>query len=165
MQQLGRVEPGCDFRVSETFEPAAGPMPSLTFANAFPGAGTVGGNPTLATFSRDRRTPYHQQWNFTLEYELLPNTAVRASYIGNMGTHLERSFNLNDPPPASWGSTAATAVSTVRSHHLCGIRKKFDSSWHPTLGHPALRFRFIVPTGIPVQQSAGGADVRSCADG
>ena len=119
------------FRVSETFEPAAGSVPSLTFANAFPGAGTVGGNPTLTTFSRDRRTPYHQQWNFTLEYELLPNTAVRASYIGNMGTHLERSFNLNDPPPAPGAVQprrpyqpfgAITYVESGRSSILHGIQ-------------------------------------------
>lgn len=88
------------FRLSETFEPGAGTTPSLTLANAFPGAGAVAGNPSLTAFSRDRRTPYHQQWNFTLEGEVLPNTALRASYVGNKGTHLERQFPLNDPAPA-----------------------------------------------------------------
>jgi len=38
-----------------------------------------------------------QQWNFTTEYELARNTAVRASYIGNKGTHLERNANVNEP--------------------------------------------------------------------
>ena len=28
------------------------------------------------------------------------NTGVRVSYVGNRGVHLERQFNLNDPPPA-----------------------------------------------------------------
>jgi hypothetical protein len=86
--------------VAETFEPAPGTVPSLTFANPFPGAGTIPASPEIQAISRDRRNPYHQQWNFTLEYELLPNTSVRASYVGNKGTHLERNFNLNDPPPA-----------------------------------------------------------------
>jgi hypothetical protein len=88
------------FRVAESFEPAPGTVPSLTFANPFPGGGTVSGNPELWVIARDRRNPYHQQWNFTLEYELLANTAVRASYVGNKGTHLERNFNLNEPAPA-----------------------------------------------------------------
>ncbi|HEY2933614.1 MAG TPA: TonB-dependent receptor [Acidobacteriota bacterium] len=88
------------FRVTETFEPIPGPTPSLTWANPFPGSGTLPTSPALQAISRDRRNPYHQQWNFTLEYEVLANTAVRASYVGNRGIHLERLFNLNDPPPA-----------------------------------------------------------------
>jgi outer membrane receptor protein involved in Fe transport len=88
------------FRVAESFEPAPGPVPSLTFANPFPGQGTIPTSPGLNAVARDRRNPYHQQWNLTLEYEVRPNTAVRASYVGNRGVHLERQFNLNDPPPA-----------------------------------------------------------------
>jgi hypothetical protein len=88
------------FRVTETFEPAPGPVPSLTFANPFPGQGTIPTNPALSAVARDRRNPYHQQWNLTLESEVRANTAVRVSYVGNRGVHLERSFNLNDPPPA-----------------------------------------------------------------
>jgi len=88
------------FLVAETFEPAAGTVPSLTFERAFPGVGNIPASPGLNAISADRRNPYHQQWNFTLEHEILPNTAVRASYVGNKGTHLERLFNLNDPAPA-----------------------------------------------------------------
>ena len=88
------------FRVIETFEPAPGSVPSLTWANPFPGNGTIPTSPGINAVSADRRNPYHQQWNFTLETEVLPNTAVRASYVGNLGTHLERNFNLNDPAPA-----------------------------------------------------------------
>jgi hypothetical protein len=50
-------------------------------------------------FARDRYTGYQHQWNFTLEGEIAPNTAVRASYVGNKGTHLERLININDPGP------------------------------------------------------------------
>lgn len=89
------------FRVTETFEPTPGPTPSLTWGNPFPGSGTIPSSPALQAISRDRRNPYHQQWNFTLEYEVLANTAVRASYVGNRGIHLERLFNLNDPAPAA----------------------------------------------------------------
>jgi hypothetical protein len=88
------------FRVIETFEPAPGTTPSLTWSNPFPGNGTIPTSPGINAVSGDRRNPYHQQWNFTIESEILPNTAVRASYVGNSGTHLERNFNLNDPPPA-----------------------------------------------------------------
>jgi hypothetical protein len=88
------------FRVTESFESSTSTVPNLTWDNPFPGTGTIPTSATLYAISRDRRNPYHQQWNFTLEYELLRNMAVRASYVGNKGTHLERNFNLNDPPQA-----------------------------------------------------------------
>ena len=88
------------FLVAETFEPAAGTTPSLTFDRPFPGVGNIPASPSLNAISNNRRNPYHQQWNFTVEREITANTAVRLSYVGNKGTHLERLFNLNDPPPA-----------------------------------------------------------------
>ena len=88
------------FVAAETFEPSAGPAPTLTWANPFPGAGGLPSSPFVSAMAANRRTPYHQQWNFTVEGEVAPNTAVRLSYLGNKGTHLERQFNLNDPPPA-----------------------------------------------------------------
>ncbi len=87
------------FRVIENFEPAPGAVPNLTFANPFPGNGTIPSSPAINAVSGDRRNPYHQQWNYTVESEVLPGTALRVSYVGNLGTHLERNFNLNDPPP------------------------------------------------------------------
>jgi hypothetical protein len=95
--QLGLNPP---FRVAETFDAAPDTTPSLTFANPFPGQGAIPSNPAITAVARDRRNPYHQQWNFTLEYEVLANTAVRASYVGNRGIHLERQFPINEPPPA-----------------------------------------------------------------
>ncbi len=35
------------FRAQETFEPAPGPVPSLTWTNPFPGSGSLPSNPTL----------------------------------------------------------------------------------------------------------------------
>ena len=42
---------------------------------------TVQGNPSQ---------PYLQQWNFTLQREILPGTAIQVGYIGSRGTHLGR---------------------------------------------------------------------------
>lgn len=109
------------FRVAESFEPAAGTVPSLTWSNPFPGTGTIPTGSTLYAISRDRRNPYHQQWNFTLEYELLPNTSVRASYVGNKGTHLERNFNINDP------TMAAGAVQPRRPYQPFGTINYYES--------------------------------------
>ena len=49
----------------------------------------------LFTFDPDLRTPSVQQWNVGLQYQLLPDTAVEARYVGNRGTDLIRAIDLN----------------------------------------------------------------------
>jgi outer membrane receptor protein involved in Fe transport len=88
------------FRTSQLFDALPGNTPSLTMANPFPGTGSVTANPNVNAFARDRVNGYMQQWNFTVEGEVLPNTAVRASYLGNRGVHLDRLININEPLPA-----------------------------------------------------------------
>ena len=89
------------FRAQETFEPAPGTVPSLTWTNPFPGTGNLPTNPALLAVARNRVNPYMQQWNYTMEYEVAKNTAIRATYLGNKGTKLERNSNPNEPIMAS----------------------------------------------------------------
>ena len=49
----------------------------------------------LFTFDPDLRTPYVQQWNVGLQYQLLNDTAVEVRYVGNRGTDLLRAIDLN----------------------------------------------------------------------
>ncbi len=49
----------------------------------------------LFTFDPDLRTPYVQQWNVGLQYQLLPDTAVEVRYVGNRGNDLIRAIDLN----------------------------------------------------------------------
>ena len=49
----------------------------------------------LFTFDPDLRTPYVQQWNAGLQYELLADTVVEVRYVGNRGTQLFRAIDLN----------------------------------------------------------------------
>ncbi len=89
------------FRAQENFEPTSTTLPNLTWANPFPGTGTLPTNPALLAVARNRATPYSQQWNMTMEYEFAKNTALRVSYLGNKGTKLERNSNPNEPIMAS----------------------------------------------------------------
>ena len=68
--------------------------------NPFPGTGSIPANPSVNAFARDRTTGYLQEWNFTIEGEVLRATSLRASYVGSKGTHLDRNININDPVPA-----------------------------------------------------------------
>ncbi|MFO0284506.1 MAG: hypothetical protein ACK532_21620, partial [Acidobacteriota bacterium] len=89
------------FRAQETFEPAPGTVPSITWANPFPGSGNLPSNPALLAVARNRVNPYMQQWNYTMEYEVARNTGLRLTYLGNKGTKLERNSNPNEPVMAS----------------------------------------------------------------
>lgn len=51
--------------------------------------------PTIFTIDPDLKTPYVQQWNFGIEHEILPNTAVEVRYVGNRGVKLLRGIDLN----------------------------------------------------------------------
>ena len=88
------------FQTIQTFAALPGNTPSLTFANPFPGTPTIPANATVNAVARNRTNGYMEQWNLTLEGEVAKNTSVRASYVGNKGTHLGRQLNINDPGPA-----------------------------------------------------------------
>ena len=97
---LGEGTSNPPFRVQETFEPAAGPVPTLTWASPFPGQGTIPSNPALQAQPKNHANPYIQEWNYTMEYNVAKNTAIRVSYVGNKATRLEFDNEINEPPMA-----------------------------------------------------------------
>lgn len=101
VQNIGNQVP---FILSTSWTPPAGNTPSLTFANPFPTSGGVTGNPNVIGVNRHLSVPYQEQFNLTLEDEVWQKIAVRASYIGNLGTHLHMPYPLNDPIPQAVGA-------------------------------------------------------------
>jgi hypothetical protein len=98
--QAAQLPQNPPFRTVQLFEALPGNQPSLTMTNPFPGTGTIPANPSVTGWARDHTTGYMQEWNVTLEGQVFRNTALRASYVGNKGTHLDRNININDPVPA-----------------------------------------------------------------
>ena len=91
------------FRATYTFAaPSSGP-PTITWSNPFSGSGTAGGvaNPTVYGITPNFRDGYEQNWNVTTEWEFLPNTVLRTSYLGSKGTHLPITIDVNEPLPTS----------------------------------------------------------------
>ncbi len=87
------------FFLRETFEAAAGNTPSLTLANPFPsGGGAVSANPSLTAVNRQLRNSQSQQWNLTIERQLLRNLGLRVTYLGNKATRAPwYNYNRNLP--------------------------------------------------------------------
>ena len=44
-----------------------------------------------------RPTAYLQSWNFTIERDLGGGNALELGYVGSKGTHLQRSYDFNQP--------------------------------------------------------------------
>ena len=42
-------------------------------------------------------TPYTEQWNVSLQHELVANTMVSAAYVGSRGVHLNVGRDANTP--------------------------------------------------------------------
>jgi hypothetical protein len=49
----------------------------------------------LFTFEPTLQTPYVQQWGFSIEREILPDTVFEVRYVGNRGVKLTRGIDLN----------------------------------------------------------------------
>ncbi len=56
--------------------------------------------------------PRVQDWNFTIEKEIMANTVVRATYLGNHVSRMLQQVNYNDSTPSYiWYATQKTAAS------------------------------------------------------
>ncbi|HEY2933437.1 MAG TPA: TonB-dependent receptor [Acidobacteriota bacterium] len=73
-----------------------GGTPAFSDANVFIRAPVP--NRPFSPFSRDAMA---QSWNVTLEYEILPRTGLRTSYVGTHGSHLQVIEPINTPYPQS----------------------------------------------------------------
>ena len=88
-----------------------------TLANPLPGGllnplGASGGLETnlgqaISFFANDRVPPYSQRWSFGVQQQLPSSFMVEASYVGNRGTRLGATRNINGTP-AQYLSTSPT---------------------------------------------------------
>ncbi|WP_260706751.1 TonB-dependent receptor [Edaphobacter flagellatus] len=74
------------FVLTQSYLSTSSLTPSLTFANPFPGTGTVTGNPTVYAVNRDLKNARSQQWNLSIEQQLMDGIGLRISYVGNKAT-------------------------------------------------------------------------------
>jgi Carboxypeptidase regulatory-like domain len=63
----------------------------------------AGGNSTttLGGFNWNHPDTYAQQWNFTVNQEIAPNTVLQVAYVGNHGINLRNQRNINLINPAT----------------------------------------------------------------
>jgi Carboxypeptidase regulatory-like domain/TonB dependent receptor len=96
-------------------------IPNISLANAFPPA-LLSISSAVVVIDRGLVTPYDQEWSFGVQQEVMKNTVLDVSYLGNKGTHLVGgSVNLDQAVPGPGAIPARrpypayTSVSTYLS--------------------------------------------------
>ena len=86
------------------------------------------------TGTPDFKVPYNQQWNVSVQREVLPNTLVEVAYVGSKGTHLLGDFDLNQVPAAARLANPTVHRDALRRYPgYAAIRDRapmFNSSYH-----------------------------------
>ncbi len=85
------------FALIENYNSPPGNNPYVTFSDPFPGIGSIPSSPSILGMPRDFPNPQSLQWNFTIERELVPNTSLRVSYVGNQTHFAAQEYDLNLP--------------------------------------------------------------------
>jgi hypothetical protein len=115
-----------------------------TLANPLPGGllnplGASGGLETnlgqaISFFANDRVPPYSQRWSFGVQQQLPSSFMVEASYVGNRGTRLGATRNINGTP-AQYLSTSPTRdqatidyLGAQFSNPLYGLNPQYTST-------------------------------------
>lgn len=94
--------------------------PFETYRNGLPAApGSSLGIQTflgqgISFFNEEPLSPYNQRWEVSLQRELPAGFVVEAAYVGNRGTHIEITRNIN-ALPNQFLSTATTRDNTTNS--------------------------------------------------
>jgi len=90
-------------------------VPTIVLRNGFPAGATSSAVTNLQTISQDRtnRTPYSQQWNFTIQREVASNLSMEIGYAGTKGNRLLTRYDSNAPLPGPGNINARRPVTTL----------------------------------------------------
>lgn len=110
----------------------------LTIDNPWPEGQAAPLPPSLSTYDPNLRAGYAQQWNFTVQTELLRDTVLTAGYNGSRGTKLLGARDINQPAPSpmqpNW--RPLPQFSDINQ-----IASAFDSAYHALQMQLRCRFR------------------------
>lgn len=78
--------------------------------------------------------PYSQNWNFSIQREVLPNTLFEVAYVGSKGTHLLGITDLNQVPLSTRAANPTLNANAIRPFlgfgSLDSIINVFNSNYH-----------------------------------
>ncbi len=118
---------GIPFRTRQTFTNTNSstypkPVAAATWTNPFPSGVTNNGGFTPNGINANYATAATQEWSFSVDQQLQPDLSLELSYLGSHGTHLQESYNINQPMPGPG------AIQPRRPHNQWGSVTWVDSS-------------------------------------
>jgi hypothetical protein len=89
--------------------------PVIVLRDGFPEGATSSRVTNLQTISQDRTnlSPYSQQWNFTVQRELVQDLSMEVGYVGTKGNRLIQRFDSNAPLPGPGNINARRPVTSL----------------------------------------------------
>jgi hypothetical protein len=111
------------------FRPLENPFFSIPAQSQFPTLAP--GIPLFGlSFDRDMRTPYVQQYNLSVQFEVLKDTVLEAAYVGTRGLNLLRQVAINQARLASPRhpivNDVTGAIITTNTPDNAGLRAPFQ---------------------------------------
>ena len=93
-------------------------IPNTTFDNPTAGAATTRLNPfnLTATGTPTFKVPSYQDFNFSVEDELMQNMVLQVAYVGTLGRHLLGDVDLNQVPVSVRQANPNTALNALRPY-------------------------------------------------
>ena len=110
----------------------------VTIAQPWPEGRDAPLPPSVTTYDRDLRTSYAQQWNFTIQTELVEDTVLSIGYNGSRGTKLIGVRDINQPAPSP-AQPNYRPLPTFSDINL--IASSFDSAYHSLQAQFQCRFQ------------------------
>src|SRR6185503_5436496 len=143
---------------------------AMTLANPFPGGFLLpsGSSAGLATnlgnsisyFDENSTSSYMQRWQFAVQRQLLANTLLEASYVGNRGTRMRVGKDYN-AVPAQYLSTspfrdqaAIDFLAGTVANPFAGLLPKTSMN-NPTIGRSQLLRPYPQYSGLSTNENIG----------
>lgn len=80
------------------------------------------------------KVPSYQDWNFSIEHEILRNTTLQVAYVGTKGTHLLGEYAENQPTLATRVANPTAEVNAIEPYlgygNITNIAPRFDSNYN-----------------------------------
>lgn len=98
-------------------------IPNTSFDNPTAGTATTRLNPfnLTVTGSPTFKVPSYQDFNFSIEHQIVPNTVFQIAYVGTLGRHLLGDVDLNQVPLSVRQANPTTALNALRPYVGYGV--------------------------------------------
>ncbi len=128
VQELQDLRKFWPFTVQQVFTPNTGLIPDLSITGqgpSFSNTSAIGGWPQ----NPENRTPYSQQWNFTVQQQMLNDLSLEVGYVGN-GNRKQIGYTaINSPAKPGPGEVNPRRLVPEFSD-LDGGSNRFSSNYH-----------------------------------